>query len=665
LASRGGTAEAVPYPKPIVETSSSEKMFHLTIRGDCPMKPIRAPSKAIHRLDAHFVSSFFLIALTFCLIPAMLDAQTGQPSNVSAASVLYQFTGGIDGGSPNAGVVFDDAGNLYGTTKSGGLYGHGTVFELSPSESGWNETVLYSFTGGEDGDSPLGGVVLDGNGNLYGTTYQGGDPGCHCGTVFELIPTGGSWTFSLLHAFTGGSDGANPAAGLVWSPSGLFGTTENGAVSNRFCGGPGCGTIFWLFPYSVYTPFTNATGYFPHSGLFYDESQDCYWGTTPWGPGSTGWGTVFAACDRAIYTVHTFSRTGFAGTIPMAGVIMDNAGHVYGTTSEGDGFGGAVFKFAYTQSGSTLKVLHQFPYFGDDGSNPVGDLIFDADGNIYGTTHRGGLNNQGVVFKLTPQLKQKWGETVLYRFTGSDGANPVGGLVFDGADNLYGTTSTGGAYGAGVVFRVANQRVGPQATLPTGMSFGKQIIYTSSTPKTVTLSNTGDTLLAISDISLTPSGSFAISSNTCGAKLAPGTQCKVSVTFTPNNLGNFSGTLTFTDNAPGSPQVVALTGSGVLPASLTPAGANYWGQLVGTTSLVKTFTLSNNQAVTLDSIAISTTGDFAVSSTFCETSLAAKSTCRIHVTFTPTEKGTRTGTLSVSDSADNSPQTSRLTGTGK
>jgi uncharacterized repeat protein (TIGR03803 family) len=636
------------------------KKFQLTNRGGYPMKPIRGPSKVTHALDAHFVSSF-LIALTFCLIPAMLDAQTGEPSNVSAASVLYQFTGGIDGGSPNAGVVFDDAGNLYGTTKSGGLYGHGTVYELSPSESGWTETVLYSFTGGGDGDSPLGGVVLDGNGNLYGTTYQGGDPGCHCGTVFELIPTGGSWTFSLLHAFTGGSDGANPAAGLVWSQSGLYGTTENGAVSYRLCSSPGCGTIFRLFPYSVYTPFTNATGFEPHSGLLYDGSNDCYWGTTAWGLGVSGWGTLFIECDRAIHTVHTFGRYGAAGVIPMGGVIVDNAGHVYGTTSGGYGFAGAVFKFAYTPSGSTTKAVHQF--LGGDGAKPVGDLILDADGNIYGTTSLGGPNDQGVVFKLTPQINQKWVETVLYSFTGSNGANPVSGLVFDGADNLYGTTSTGGGYGAGVVFKVPNQRVGPQASLmPAHLSFASQVINTSSGAKTVTLSNTGDTILAISNITVTPN--FTISSNACGAKLAPGTRCKVSVAFTPNNVGKLTGGLIFTDNAPGSPQTVALTGTGVWPATLMPASATYANKAVGTTSLPKTFTLSNNQAVTLDGIAISTTGDFAVSATTCTTSLPANSTCTISVTFTPTEKGTRTGTLSVSNSASNSPQASPLTGTG-
>jgi hypothetical protein len=144
-----------------------------------------------------------------------------------------------------------------------------------------------------------------------------------------------------------------------------------------------------------------------------------------------------------------------------------------------------------------------------------------------------------------------------------------------------------------------------------------------------------------------------------------GAKCKVSVTFTPTVLGKLTGTLTFTDNAPTSPQTVALSGTGVLPATLTPASATYPARLVGTTSPPKTFTLTNKQTVALTGIAISTTGDFAVSATTCTASLAAKGKCTISVTFTPTAIGTRTGQLSVSDSANNSPQTSNLKGTGK
>ena len=184
------------------------------------------------------------------------------------------------------------------------------------------------------------------------------------------------------------------------------------------------------------------------------------------------------------------------------------------------------------------------------------------------------------------------------------------------------------------------------------------------TAKTVTLNNRGSSLLIVSGV--TSDGSFAISANACVAVLDPGQWCKVSVTFTPTVLGNLAGTLTFTDNASDSPQTVALSGTGVEPATLTPGvSVTFSKQAVGTTSAAKTFTLTNRQTVTLTGIAISVTGDFAISATTCSTSLAAKKNCKISVTFTPTQTGTRTGQLTVSDSASNNPQVSGLTGTGK
>ncbi len=201
------------------------------------------------------------------------------------------------------------------------------------------------------------------------------------------------------------------------------------------------------------------------------------------------------------------------------------------------------------------------------------------------------------------------------------------------------------------------------ALSPTALGFGNQVVDTASAAKSVMVTNTGTATLSISGI--TASANFAISNNTCGATLAKGKKCKVSVTFTPAVLGKLAGTLTFTDNASNSPQKVALSGTGVSPATLTPATATYAAQKVGTTSAAKTFTLTNNQTVALTGITIGTTGDFAVSAKTCTASLAAKSKCTINVTFTPTATGKRTGQLSASDSASNSPQTSSLSGTGK
>jgi hypothetical protein len=207
---------------------------------------------------------------------------------------------------------------------------------------------------------------------------------------------------------------------------------------------------------------------------------------------------------------------------------------------------------------------------------------------------------------------------------------------------------------------------GPAVTLsPTSLTWGKVVRGTTSTGKNVTLTNTGNAALIIA--SITTSGDFALAASTkpCGSTLAAGKNCIIRVTFTPTQLGLRTGAITIIDNAPNTPQTVPLSGTGVLPATLTPSSATFAARTKGTTSLPKVFTLRNNQTVTLNSIVISTTGDFSVSSTTCTANLAAKTSCTISVVFTPTAVGTRTGTLKVVDSASNSPQSSSLTGTGK
>src|SRR4029077_10896273 len=207
---------------------------------------------------------------------------------------------------------------------------------------------------------------------------------------------------------------------------------------------------------------------------------------------------------------------------------------------------------------------------------------------------------------------------------------------------------------------------GPAVTLtPTSLAFGKVVVNTTSTGKNVTLANTGNATLIIA--SITTSGDFApvTSTKPCGSALAAGKNCIIRVTFTPTQVGSRTGNVTIIDNASNTPQTVPLSGTGVLPATLTPTSATYAALTVGTTSPAKVFTLRNNQTVTLNSIVISTTGDFKVSTTTCTASLVAKSNCTISVVFKPTAVGTRTGKLSVADSASNSPQTSCLTGAGK
>ncbi len=273
------------------------------------------------------------------LCAALIMAAAGSASAAPTESVLHSFTGGSsDGAFPFAGLIADSAGNLYGTTQGGGASNNGVVFKLAP---GGTETVLHSFTGGSDGSNPLfAGLIADGAGNLYGTTEFGGGTGCGgpgCGVVFKLTPTGSSYT--VLHSFAGGSgDGANPYAGLIIDSAGnLYGTTE-------FGGGPGCGVVFKLAPGGTET------------------------------------------------VLHTFTGSPNDGAFPTAGLFADSGGNLYGTTAGGGappppnappcgGSGcGTVFKLA---PGGAETVLYTFCrlFNCNDGAGPSG-VIADSAGNL-------------------------------------------------------------------------------------------------------------------------------------------------------------------------------------------------------------------------------------------------------------------------------------------
>jgi hypothetical protein len=666
-------------------------------------------------------SVMLLAALLFLALPSAQLAHAQY-----AETVPYTFTGASDGAAPTAGLIFDSRGNLYGTAVNGGNTGGancpgldpptgcGVVFELSPPSGGtgpWTETVLYTFTGGSDGAYPQAGLIFDSNGNLYGTTSNGGSLSgtiCHglggCGVVFELSPPksgSGPWTETPIYTLSGGGDGALPYASLIFDSKGNLYSTALG-------GGVGEGTVFKLSPPSggsgpwtesvLYTFTGLGDGGSPLANLIFDLNGNLY-GTT--NGGGSGYGMVFELnppsggsgpwTDTPIYTF-----TGHAdGAYPYAGVIFDSTGNLYGTTATGGSKSGAtckrtggcgvVFEVSPPSGGSgdwTETVLYSFGA-SIDGGYPYAGLIFDSVGNLFGTTVQGGntsgancsaYDGCGVVFELSPPSggNGAWTESQAYTFNGvADGAFPYAAPILDVQGNLYGTASYGGkltgsncadAGGCGVVFQL-NPQAGPVVKLsPASLIFGNTIVGTTSAAKTVKVTNTGSGTLDIS--SITASSSFAISASTCGATLAVGKSCKVSVTFTPTQVGGVTGTLTLTDNALSSPQNVQLSGTGALPVTLTPASTTYRKQKVGTTSAAKKFTLANNQSATLTGIAISTTGDFAISSTTCGTTLGSKQKCIIYVTFTPTKTGTRTGQLSIIDNASNSPQTASLMGTG-
>lgn len=316
-------------------------------------------------------------------------------------TVLHSFAAShTDGHYPYAGLLMDTTGNLYGTAQSGGAKGLGTVFKLSPNGT---ETLLYSFcvlAACADGYHPRAGLIMDTKGNLYGTTFDGG--AYDAGAVFELSPSG---TETVLHSFcqqTGCPDGYYPQAGLVMDTNGnLYGTTlYNGAY--------GGGTVFKISSDGTATTFYNfctatgcKNGRYPQAGLILDTNGNLY-GTT-YGGGAYGKGTVFELSPSGAETVlHSFcARTGCSdGSHPRADLVMDTAGNLYGTTYYGGTNSvGTVFKLS---PNGTETVLHSFAANGSDGTHPYAGLVTDTMGNLYGTTYSGGANGYGTVFKVTP-----------------------------------------------------------------------------------------------------------------------------------------------------------------------------------------------------------------------------------------------------------------------
>ena len=364
-------------------------------------------------------------------------------------TVLYAFKDQTDAANPYAGMVRDTAGHLYGTTFNGGGagcygYGCGAVFKLDTSGK---EVILYSFTDSPDGSGPYAGLVRDAEGNLYGTTLSGGSAGR--GTVFKVGKDGRE---TVLHSFGGPDDGDSPYAPLIRDAAGnLYGTTRGGKLN----GYPTYGTVFKVSKTgkeTVLYNFVYGAGAFPYAGLILDAADNLY-GTTPsGGPGE--WGTVFKLSRTGGWTLlHSFSNSD--GGEPFGGVVRDAKGNLYGTTAVGGSSGlGTVFKL--NRSGNET-VLHNFAGYPTDGQSPYRRLVRDGAGNFYGATYYGGPSRCGTVFKLTKTGK----ETVLYNFScGADGAFPYGSLALDEKGTLYGTAFGGGnykcngQYGCGTVWKL-------------------------------------------------------------------------------------------------------------------------------------------------------------------------------------------------------------------
>jgi uncharacterized repeat protein (TIGR03803 family) len=395
------------------------------------------------------------LALMFLLASAIVPTQ----AQAQKFKVLYSFKEPPDGQLPYASMVRDAKGNLYSTTRSGGGYnctfgtqqaGCGTVFKL---DSAGNETVLYSFVGSDEGFTPVGGLTRDAAGNLYGTTYYGGTGYCSddsfddgCGTVFKLDTAGQE---TVLHSFGNSPDGANPYAALIRDGSGnLYGTTMYGGTY-------GLGTVFKVTPSGqetvLYSFKGGSDGGVPYAGLVRDKRGNLY-GTAVLG-GTYSLGTVFKLDPAGKETtLHSFKGVP-DGQSPVGSLILDSEGNLYGTTNNGGTGGpcsqpndgcGTVFEVMST---GKERVLYSFKGVSKhDGSSPEAKLVRDAAGNIYGTTVGGGATCGPGGCGTVFMLNNAGKETIFHNFTnGDDGGYPIGGPVLDAKGNLYGTTSSGGS----------------------------------------------------------------------------------------------------------------------------------------------------------------------------------------------------------------------------
>jgi uncharacterized repeat protein (TIGR03803 family) len=493
------------------------------------------------RISWLYFLAFISLSSSFVTVPT-ISAESRKPgsSDMSGYSVLYTFcstSGCADGDQPRAGLIRDDAGSLYGTTADGGAYQSGNVFKI---DNLGNETVLYSFckagTSCADGRSPEAGLIRDGSGNLYGTTAAGG--ASDDGTVFKIDNTGNETVLYSFCSVPNCADGWAPYAGLVQDTSGnLYGTTADGGANGK-------GTVFRLDSagnetvlYSFCSLPNCADGAIPFTNLIRDAGGNLYGttfeggnGTNPDCPyGATGCGTAFKIDPTGQETVlHAFCSTPRCsdGASPHSPLLQDAQGNLYGTTYTGEVFDyeGAIFKLD-----PTGREMVLFSFCSDhflnctDGSLPGGGLIRDMAGNLYGTAFGGGINYAGAVFKLDSAGH----ETLLYSFCPEGfsscpgGYYPVAGVVQDAAGNLYGTTSQGGTNNSGTVFRLALG--GSNATIAVTSSpssaYGGQSVTFSAT---------------VSGADATPTGlvTFDYGRTALGTAALNGGQASMTTTFT-------------------------------------------------------------------------------------------------------------------------------------
>jgi len=374
-------------------------------------------------------------------------------------NTLHEFTGGADGLWPGTNLVMDGRGNIYGTTQRN-PQGFGGVFELTKHGSSWTLSTLYVFAGG-DGSEPSG-LMMGSDGSLYGTNTYGGHH--EVGTVFKLTPPATAcksatcrWSFTKLYDFTGQTDGGYPFGQLVERNGNLYGTTLYGGDPPNGCEtGSGCGVVYELSPSQggwtetvLYNFRSTPDGWWPYAGVILDPAGNLY-GTTYAG-GTHNNGTVFELSPSGSgwteTILHSFGDFGGDGRLPLSGLLRDSAGNLYGGTNMGGAFNiGTIFSLTPSNGGWTENVLYSFDYTNGDGNPKYGALMMDAAGNLYGTSPgQGGLPDPqqyfGNVFMMTPS-NGGWNYINLYTFTGgADGGDPFSTPIMDGNGNLYGTAN--------------------------------------------------------------------------------------------------------------------------------------------------------------------------------------------------------------------------------
>ena len=517
------------------------------------------------------------VALVLATLSALLLI-AARPAQAAPENVLYNFCTQLncsDGAYPESSLTFDAAGNLYGTTSAGGL-GYGTVFELTPNgNGGWNETVLYSFTGGADGATPAhSAVIFDSVGNLYGTAYSGGANGY--GVVFELSPAGASWTETVLYSFANTPDGANPVNSLIMDPAGnLFGRT--------LYGGGGNGIVFELSPsgggwteqviYAAETEASNAGLTMDAAGNIFGTTYSTVFELSPNGNG--GWNPN---------VIHTFC-SGKDGCDAEGTLALDQAGDLYGTTVNGGNYSyGTVYKLGPGEQGWTEKLIHNFGN-GAMGVWPFAGTVLDAAGNIYGTAV-GAWPGGGVIYELAPIVgTSNYTEHVLWTFHGWDGSSYFGNVLLDRGDVFYGTTPNGGSTfwnpphfaGYGAVFEL---KIATKTTLtssPNPSTYGQAVTFTATVTSRLGAPPDGETVSFIKGTKVLGTGALSGGSASFTTSALPGGTNPINPAYGGDS--KFGGSTSY-----GVKQVVnKYTTTTTLNSSLNPS--NY-GQAVTLTATV-------------------------------------------------------------------------------